>query len=340
MSLIEKATARLDALKRAAGEFVDQPETGGARSVPAAPSVPSPHGQDGRPGGGTVVAPPARGNAAAPPRTENPISRMVAIDMKRLVARGMVTPDLPRSRIAEEFRLIKRPLLKNATATGASAIENGSLIMVTSALPGEGKSFTAINLSISMAMELDYRILLVDADVARPSVLTRLGVRPQRGLLDVLGGEVEDLSDVLLRTNIDKLTLLPAGMPHARATEMLASDAMARLLEQVVRRYPDRIVIFDSPPLLVTTESRVLATHMGQIIIVIEAEKTTHGTVKHALATIESCPVKLLVLNKSREEGRGSYGYGYKYGYGYGTGNSKSRHGKSKSGSKGSKDAR
>lgn len=334
MSLIEKAAARLDALKRAAGEFVDQPETGGARSVQVAPSMPSPRGAE----------PPARREAAAaaaPPRTENPISRMVAIDMKRLVARGMVTPDLPRSRIAEEFRLIKRPLLKNATATGASAIENGSLIMVTSALPGEGKSFTAINLSISMAMELDYRILLVDADVARSSVLSRLGVRPQRGLLDVLGGEVEDLSEVLLRTNIDKLTLLPAGMPHARATEMLASDAMARLLEQVVRRYPDRIVIFDSPPLLVTTESRVLATHMGQVIIVIEAEKTTHGTVKNALATIESCPVKLLVLNKSRGEGRGSYGYGYKYGYGYGTGNSKSRHGsRGKSGSKGSKNAR
>ncbi len=133
--------------------------------------------------------------------------------------------------------------------------------------------------------------------------------------MDALAGDVTDLSDVLLRTNIEKLTLLPAGMPHARATELLASEAMTQLLEQMANRYPDRIVIFDSPPLLVTTESRVLATHMGQIVMVVEAERTTHATVRQALATIENCPVKLMVLNKSRERGPGSY-YGYGYGYG------------------------
>ena len=138
---------------------------------------------------------------------------------------------------------------------------------------------------------------------------------PERGLMDILSGEVDDLSDVLLRTNIEKLTLLPAGMPHARATELLASEAMTQLLEQMSNRYPDRIIIFDSPPLLVTTESRVLATHMGQIVMVVEAERTTHSTVRQALATIENCPVKLMVLNKSRERGPGSY-YGYGYGYG------------------------
>ena len=145
----------------------------------------------------------------------------------------------------------------------------------------------------------------------------QLGLPPERGLMDVLAGDVTDLSDVLLRTNIEKLSILPAGMPHQRATELLASENMNRLLKQIASRYSDRIVVFDSPPLLVTTESRVLATHMGQIVLVVESERTTHSSVKQALATIESCPIKLMMLNKSRHSGPGSY-YGYGYGYGYG----------------------
>jgi receptor protein-tyrosine kinase len=343
MSLIEKAAARLDVLKRASGESVLRPEsTSGAAATPSpvrsvlpltstAPLLhPVQSDFSGLPPPAGAEAPAAKTpptadvqpllsedvsllrKAATPQKPDAQVSRKIEIDMRRLILRGMVTPNLPRSQIAEEYRLVKRPLLKNVPA-----VENGSLIMVTSSLPGEGKSFTAINLAISMAMELDHRVLLVDADVARPSVLNRLGLRPERGLMDVLGGDVEDLGEVMLRTNIDKLTLLPAGMPHARATEMLASDSMVQLLEQMTHRYPDRVIIFDSPPLLVTTEARVLATHMGQVVIVVEAGMTTHGTVKMALATIESCPVKLVVLNKSREQGSGSY-YGYKYGYGYG----------------------
>ncbi|PKO80524.1 MAG: chromosome partitioning ATPase [Betaproteobacteria bacterium HGW-Betaproteobacteria-13] len=305
MSLIEKAVQRLDALKQASG--VEE------QAAPKAERVVSEVAHDpvldaGRTSSSVPLADPVP--------TPNPsVSREVRIDLQRLGAMGMVTPDVPRSAIAEEFRLIKRPLLRNATVSGPAEIENGSLIMVTSAMPGEGKSFTAINLAISMAMELDYTVLLVDADVSRPSVLNRLGLPPERGLMDVLSGEVSDLGDVLLRTNIEKLSILPAGMPHPRATEMLASESMNRLLEQIANRYADRIIVFDSPPLLVTTEARVLATHMGQVVIVVEAGRTTHATVKQALATIENCPVKLMVLNKSRENAAGSY-YGYGYGYG------------------------
>lgn len=310
MSLIEKAVQRLDALKHAAG---DQ-ETVNA-STPVKPAVSSAVLESMSGLGRTSSSIPESGPVPVP----NPqVSRSIHIDLPRLAQLGMVTPDLPRSAIAEEFRLVKRPLLQNATASGPAAIANGSLIMVTSAMPGEGKSFTAINLAVSMAMELDYTVLLVDADVSRPSVLNRLGLPPERGLMDVLSGEVSDLGDVLLRTNIEKLSILPAGMPHSRATEMLASESMNRLLEQIANRYADRIVVFDSPPLLVTTEARVLATHMGQVVVVVEAESTTHGTIKQALATIESCPVKLMVLNKSRGHGVGSY-YGYGYGYGYGS---------------------
>ena len=190
--------------------------------------------------------------------------------------------------------------------------------MVTSALAGEGKSFSAINLAMSIATELDNTVMLVDADVARPSVLRMLGLPASPGLLDLLVGDVEDLSSVLLKTNIDKLTLLPSGTPHLRATELLASDAMSQLIKNIANRYSDRIIIFDSPPLLLTTESRVLATHMGQIVMVVHAEKTLQADVQHALSSIEACPVKLMVLNQARSGSQGGYGGYGGYGYGYG----------------------
>jgi len=231
-----------------------------------------------------------------------------------------VSPNAPRSRIADQYRVIKRPLITNAMGKGATVIANGNLIMVTSSVPGEGKSFTAINLAISIAAELDNTVMLVDADVARPSVLRVLGLPPGPGLLDLLVDGSAELSTMLLRTNIDKLSILPSGTPHERATEMLASDAMTRLIQDMGKRYSDRIIIFDSPPLLLTTESRVLATHMGQIVMVVQAEKTLRSDVQDALVTIEACPVKMMLLNQARTNAAGGYGYGYGQGYGQGYG--------------------
>ena len=261
----------------------------------------------------------------ADPKSEKQVpttfqSRRVEIDLEVLSASGIVSPHAPRSQIADQFRVIKRPLISNAVGKGASVIKNGNLIMVTSALPGEGKSFTAINLAMSIATELDCTVLLVDADVGRPSVMNLLGLESGPGLLDLVVDETKDLSDMLLRTNIDKLTLLPSGTPHARATELLASDAMTRLLSDMAKRYADRIIIFDSPPLLLATESRVLASHMGQIVMVVQAEKTLQSEVRQALNTIEACPVKLLLLNQARTIAKGGYEYGYGYGNGYGFG--------------------
>ena len=310
MSLIERAAQRLDQLKQASAEPSDealQQAVARAAEPAAAKAAPVPEPAS------VSEAPPQAAAAAQPAHA----SRGVYIDLAMLEAKGMVTPDRPRSAIAEEYRVIKRPLLRNATDTSEARIENANLIMITSAMPGEGKTFSAINLAVSMAMELDYPVLLVDADVSRPSVFRQLGRPPERGLMDVLAGDATDLGDVLLRTNIEKLSILPAGMPHARATELLASENMNRLLKQMATRYSDRIIIFDSPPLLVTTESRVLATHMGQVVVVVEAERTTHASIKQALATIESCPIKLMMLNKARRQSHGSY-YGYGYGYGYG----------------------
>jgi receptor protein-tyrosine kinase len=188
--------------------------------------------------------------------------------------------------------------------------------MVTSSLPGEGKSFTAINLAISMAMEMDRTVLLVDADVAKPRVPEYLGIHADKGLLDVLQDKDLKLSDVLIKTDIAKLTVLPAGRTYKRATELLASAAMTRLVEDIGNRYPDRIILFDSPPLLATSESSVLATHMGQIVMVVEAERTSQEAVREALSHIHSCEVVGMLLNKTTPTPGADYYYGYYGSYG------------------------
>jgi receptor protein-tyrosine kinase len=237
-------------------------------------------------------------------------SKKIELDLARLKAAGFLTPDTARSQLADEFRVIKRPLIGNAKGRSASVVERANLIMVTSAFPGEGKSFTAINLAMSIAMELDNTVLLVDGDVAAPGLSEVLGLPKSDGLIEVLTEDGYDLADVLLKTNVEKLSVLPAGSPHVRNTELLASKAMTNLLDEMMLRYPDRIIVFDSPPLLPTTESRVLATHMGQIVVVVEADKTTHNAVAQAFATIEACPVVMTVLNKAAGSEMGRY-YGY-----------------------------
>jgi len=247
-------------------------------------------------------------------------SQRVEIDLTRLRRAGFLTPDEGRSRLAEEMRQIKRAVLKNIEADEHLRVENANLIMVTSSLPGEGKSFTAINLAISIAMELDKRVLLVDADVAKPSIHRYLGIDARHGLIDYLTDPHAELHQFLLKTNIPKLTLLPAGSTHQYATELLASGRMRSLVEELQGRYPDRVVIFDSPPVLLTNESRVLASLVGQILLIVEAERTPQETVKEALSAIaDEEKVIGLVLNKNRRKSGGGYygGYGYSYGYGH-----------------------
>lgn len=294
-SLIEQAARRLEQLRQAGADVPDPPPTAKAQPPSEAPTT-------------TQL-------------TQAPMqSRRVDLDLELLERNGIIVPTSPRSQLADQFRVIKRPLIKNAMGKGASEVANGNLIMITSALPGEGKTFNSINLAMSIASELDNTVMLVDADVARPSVMRMLGLPQGPGLLDLVLSEAKDLSEVLLKTNIDKLTILPSGTPHPRATELLASDAMTQLLEEMASRYPDRIIVFDSPPLLITTESRVLATHMGQVVVVVNAGKTLQSEVRQAIDTIDSCPVKMLVLNRSSSLFKGGYGYGYGYGSGYGYG--------------------
>lgn len=250
--------------------------------------------------------------AATPPKRSTTTLR---IDLSRLREQNMTTPDGERTAVSESFRRIKRHLLANVSSPDAPSDAN--LIMITSSLPKEGKTFCTINLAISLAMEMDRRVLLVDADVLRPSVNAVLGINNvNKGLMDVLIDRI-NLEDVLCNTNIEKLSLLPAGRPHAHATELLASDAMRAMLKEMAERYHDRIIIFDSPPLLATTESCVLAGLMGQVLVVVEAGRTTEATLKDALSRIASKNNVIgVLLNKGVAPGSALYG-GYGYGYGY-----------------------
>ena len=243
-------------------------------------------------------------------------SQIQQVNMARLSHMGFITPENEKSQAAEEFRIIKRPLIANAFGQGTARVRNGNLIMVTSAMPGEGKTYCAINLAISMAMEMERTVLLVDADVARPRVPEYLGLQADRGLLDVLREKDLKLSDLLIRTDIAKLTVLPAGRTYKRATELLASSAMTQLVEDIGNRYPDRIIVFDSPPLLATSEAGVLATHMGQIVLVVEAERTPQDAVREAINHVQSCDVVNLLLNKATPTPGSDYYYGYYGSYG------------------------
>ena len=234
-------------------------------------------------------------------------SPQVEINLDRLSAMGYISPLAPSSRRAEEFRMVKRPLLNNARGNSAAPVVNANRIMVTSALPREGKTFVSINLALSIALERDTTVLLIDADATLPAVLERLALLPARGLLDVLSEPDLDVQSVLLRTNVERLSILPAGTLQDNATELLASKRMSTLLEKLEARFPNRVLVFDAPPLLGSTESRVLASHMGQIVLVIEADRTPQRPVNDALAALESCPVVMTLLNKASSSEAGSY---------------------------------
>ncbi|MES2263509.1 MAG: XrtA-associated tyrosine autokinase [Pseudomonadota bacterium] len=250
---------------------------------------------------------PAPAGPGAQPRRAAPVE----INLARMRQLGMVTHDGGRSTVAEDFRIIKRPLLRKLHGKNGDPIAHANLIIVTSALQGEGKTYCAINLAMSIAMERDTTVLLVDADVARPSVLKVLGLDAAAGLMDLLLDKQLELADVILKTNVPTLSILPAGRSNRHATELLASRDMTALLSEIASRYADRIVIFDSAPLLMTTEAGVLAAQMGQVVMVVEAETTTQSAVREALRQIGACPHVTLIYNKSKAfPGTEYYGYG------------------------------
>jgi protein-tyrosine kinase len=295
MSIIEKAAQRIAAQAK--------PMNGGSSGGPGI-SAEALHGlQPVR-----TVVPDLTAEARGPSECDAELRlRDLGLDL-------MMSPEGGRSRTAEEFRMIKRPLLVNVFDRGSGHQTRPNLIMVTSSVQGEGKTFTSLNLAVSITMELDSTVLLVDADVARPGLSRVLHLSERAGLLDRLADERTDLANYLLRTDIAKLTVLPAGTKHNRSTELLASGTMRRLLDELAWRYSDRIVLFDSPPLLETSEASVLASQMGQVVIVVESDSTSQSHVQEALALLSTTDNAYLVLNKCKDTiftGKYAYGYGY-----------------------------
>jgi len=245
-------------------------------------------------------------------------SREFAFDYNRLQKFGFITPKVRRSRISEEFRLIKRRLMQRMSLSAkkkkgqAGRDDRNHVILVTSARPSEGKSFVAMNLALSIIFDEGLNVLLVDGDVARPSMSKILGLRNDLpGLTDLLLDEDGSLPDVLLREKEQSLSYLAAGAMVASATDLFGGDRMETLVADMAERYADRIIIFDGPPLLASTEPVALAAHVGQVVMVVDAEKTSRGAVDSALDLLETDQNVNLVLNKTtvgnRTEQFGSY---------------------------------
>ena len=239
-------------------------------------------------------------------------STQVEIDLEFLADQGIIVPCEERSILNEEFRRIKQPLINNIKGKSAQVIEKANLIQVTSALAGEGKTFTAINLAIAISQEFDHTVLLVDADLLRPSMNEVFALDEKKGLSDYLSGEVNSLSEILLTTNIPKLTFLPAGKQHHLTSELFSSDLLNNLFCELSDRYSDRIIIIDSSPVLHTNEANILARKVGQIVFVIEQNRTTQSEVKQALSQFDDNSVIGIVMNKSRGSDSSSV-YGYYY---------------------------
>ena len=254
--------------------------------------------------------------AAVNARTSKPDTVRI---IDRLRDKGMLVPGSSLGpEIRGEYRRIKRPLLSNAFGKSASLVDGGNLILVTSSVPGEGKSYTAMNLALAIAQERDHTVLLVDADVTKQGVSRLLGVEKRRpDLTDLLTSDDLSVGKALLRTDVPGLVLLPAGKPHEYITEMVASQRMARLVNELASRYSDRVIIFDGPPLLSTPEAPILASLVGQVAFVIEAGKTPHAIIDDALGMLPKDKAIGLVLNKSESvSNRGGYYYNYYASYG------------------------
>jgi len=239
--------------------------------------------------------------------------KTLQIDVTRLEDLGFVTLSDSRRQINEEYREIKRKLLSNAFGPLSSTLPNSNIIMVTSARPSEGKTFTAVNLALSIAAEQDKTVLLVDADVLKPNVLRTLGLEGEKGLMDYLLGEAGDLSKVIYKTNIPKLRIIPAGSAHHLSTELLASTIMNETVNEFSKRYGDRVVIIDTPPIIGINESAILASFAGQAVIVVEEGRSKMQDIEKAVERLNPEMAIGFVVNKSisTSEADGYYGYGH-----------------------------
>ncbi|MCA8927751.1 MAG: P-loop NTPase [Alphaproteobacteria bacterium] len=353
MSLIEKAAERFEKERsaRARGRTptphpgaatvptgdasADAMATGGVTDVPpVAPPVasaptptptPAPTPSAGDAGDAPLPRGPVAESAARPAsgfparHSEASVSQTFRINFKQMEKHGFVSRPFGRERLAKDLRLMKHRLMNRMNFFSLDAHRSTgrqqNVIMVTSSLASEGKTFTAANLAMSLALEDRVSVLLVDADVIRPSVQSIFGLTMREGLTDYLRMRETDLSPYLWRAENAPLSLLLAGSPVQAPRELFRSDEMSRFIFDVSNRYRDRLVIFDTPPLLVTAEAPVLSNHADQIVMVVQAGRTPQTTVEGALELLPAHDNVSLVLNRCNESERMTtpdyYGYGY-----------------------------
>src|SRR5271167_4633302 len=239
----------------------------------------------------------------------------LVLDRGLLASYGITVPSSARSRTVEEFRLLKRNLMTQFSQGDSSTDQRSSrLIMVTSARPGEGKTFISLNLALAFASERDVKALLVDVDTQHSTLRTILGISTEQGIVDVLAGSRE-LSEVLFQTNILNLMVLPSGRGGPHVPELFSSHRMAILMAEMTRRFADRYIIIDTPPCMASSDAAALAPLVGQIVFIVEAHRTQQDEIEAGLSMLSSCPRISLLLNKSELASAhfGSYGYGYHY---------------------------
>ena len=241
------------------------------------------------------------------------MSPATVINPSALRSAGFLPPEHEERLLAQQYRRIKRPLIAKAFGQGVPQAPNGRLILVTSAMAGEGKTFTSLNLALSLALEKDVHVLLVDGDVAKPNISRLLDVAGTPGLLDALRDAGKDVEGLIRPTDVANFFVLPAGTASPEATELLASPRMGQVAAALVKRDPQRIVLFDSPPLLQTTESHALTQVAGQIVVIVRAESTPQPVLLDALKLLEAHPDVSLVLNQTMDSATSAY---YYHGYG------------------------
>ena len=276
-----------------------------------APEIKMPVTQDAMP---ADVAPVLRAPAAVTPQRR--YTKFAKIDRNLLRAGNFIDPEGPVTGLSEEFRIVKRQLLLTARGgKGYEPLEHGERILVCSAHPNEGKTYCSINLALSMASEKDNHVLLVDADFAKPSVLKTFGIEQSPGLMDALADRNCDVESLIIETDIPGLTILPAGAQTNQDTEYLAASRTAEIIEQLTLNDPTRIIIFNSPPALAASPASVLALHVGQTVMVVNADNTTDSALRDALSLLSGCEHIQLLLNRAKFSPTGRK-FGNYYGYG------------------------
>jgi protein-tyrosine kinase len=266
-------------------------------------------------GGGEAVPPPADARVAEkePAALPSPdiVYRTAKVNRADLIDQGFVMPDAAITALAEEFRIVKRTLLLNAI--GPTALPNGRRILICSAQANEGKTFCAVNLALSMANERDIEVLLIDGDFAKPTVLSTLGIDGPVGLMDALADTDIDVETLIIKTDVGNLSVLPSGKYTNEATELIAADRTRAIIERLSAK-PNRIILFDSPPALAASPASVLAYHVGQVLLVVRADRTGEAELRDAVLLLGGCEEIQLLLNGARFAPNarrfGSY-YGY-----------------------------